>query len=143
MERNDILTQELKTKLKSYVYNVVGCCQEVHREMGCWLNEYVYQDALAVCLAEKSIPFQKEYRFVSEFHGKPLGHQHQLDFLINNNIIIECKAIKEITTEQRQQLWNYMRLTKICIGILYNFAPVKDQCEKYYYNLETGIVSLF
>ena len=33
-------------KLKRYVYPILGCCQEVHREMGPWLNEYMYQDAL-------------------------------------------------------------------------------------------------
>ena len=37
----DVLTQ-----LKAHVYDIVGCCQEVHRELGPWLNEYIYQEAL-------------------------------------------------------------------------------------------------
>jgi hypothetical protein len=45
--------------------------------------------------------------------------------------------------EQRQQLWNYMRLTNTPIGILFNFAPVKDQCEKYYFDLKTKTISAF
>ena len=44
---------------------------------------------------------------------------------------------------KRQQLWNYMRLTKISIGILYNFAPVHDQCERYYLDNKTGNMYAF
>ena len=51
--------------------------------------------------------------------------------------------ISSIGVEQRQQLWNYMRLTSTPIGILYNFAPVKDQCEKYYYDVNTKTISVF
>lgn len=44
------LNEETTAQLKSYVYDIVGCCQEVHRELGPWLNEYIYQDALRVSL---------------------------------------------------------------------------------------------
>lgn len=139
---NNIDIQQ-KDMLKKYVYDVLGCCQEVHKELGCWLNEYVYQDALAICLTEKAIPFEKEWHFASMFHGVPLRHEHQLDFLIRDNVIIECKAVKELATEHRQQLWNYMRLTQKPIGILYNFAPQIDQCEKYFYNPHRNTIQLF
>ena len=42
------LNEETVAKLKSYVYDIVGCCQEVHRELGPWLNEYIYQEALGI-----------------------------------------------------------------------------------------------
>ena len=58
-------------------------------------------------------------------------------------IVVECKSIASIGAEQRQQLWNYMRLTKSPIGILYNFAPAKDQCEKYYFDCHTNIITAF
>ena len=58
-------------------------------------------------------------------------------------MLIDCKAIECIGAEQRQQLWNYMRLTKISIGILYNFAPVHDQCERYYLDNKTGNMYAF
>jgi len=60
-----------------------------------------------------------------------------MDFLCKGKVAVECKAISSLGVEQRQQLWNYMRLTNTPIGILYNFAPVKDQCEKYYYDVAT------
>ncbi|WP_081778490.1 GxxExxY protein [Prevotella brevis] len=58
-------------------------------------------------------------------------------------MVVECKAVADIGSEQRQQLWNYMRLANKPIGILYNFAPVKDQCEKYYYDVKSKTISAF
>ena len=55
----------------------------------------------------------------------------------------KCKAIERIGSEQRQQLWNYMRLTRIRIGILYNFAPAHDQCERYYLDVKTDNMYAF
>lgn len=42
-----------------------------------------------------------------------------------------------------QQLWNYMRLSGIRIGILYNFAPIKDQCERYYFDTDKQVIYAF
>ena len=130
-------------QLKSYVYDIIGCCQEVHKELGPWLNEYVYQEALKVTLEENGIPFEKEHYFQISFHGRSLSHKHYMDFLCKGNVAVECKAITLLGVEQRQQLWNYMRLSNTPIGILYNFAPVKDQCEKYYYNTKSKTITAF
>ena len=54
------LNADQLAQLKSHVYDVIGCCQEVHRELGPWLNEYVYQEALKFSLEEKQVPFIKE-----------------------------------------------------------------------------------
>ncbi|MBO6085819.1 MAG: GxxExxY protein [Acetobacter sp.] len=72
-----------------------------------------------------------------------LEHKHFIDFLCKGNVAVECKAISSLGIEQRQQLWNYMRLTNTPIGILYNFAPAKDQCEKYYYDVKSKTISAF
>ena len=138
-----ILNEDTVAELKSYVYDIIGCCQEVHRELGPWLNEYIYQEALKVSLEEKHIPFVKEYYFQVIYHGQPLLHKHYMDFLCKEKIVVECKSIASIGTEQRQHLLNYMRLTNSPVGILYNFAPAKDQCEKYYYDHRTSTITAF
>lgn len=130
-------------QLKSHVYEIIGCCQEVHQELGPWLNEYVYQEALKVAFEEKQVPFVKEYFFQVSYHGHPLSHKHYMDFLCKGDVAVECKAISSIGVEQRQQLWNYMRLTNTPIGILYNFAPTKDQCERYYFDIDSKTISAF
>lgn len=133
-------------QLRDYVYNIIGCCQEVHNEMGPFLNEYMYQDALDIMLEEKGFSGPnrvKEYYFTTTFHNKVIRHPHKVDFLVNRNIFVECKAIQAIGPEERQQLWNYMRLSGIKIGILYNFAPIKDQCERYYYDSQRQAILAF
>ena len=120
------ISPEVIIQLKSYVYDIIGCCQDVHKELGPWLNEYMYQEALKVAFQEKQLPFVKEYYFQVSYHGVPLEHKHFMDFLCKGNVAVECKAI-----------------TSLPIGILYNFAPVKDQCEKYYYDVTTKTITVF
>ena len=131
------------SQLKQYCYDLNGCFQEVHGELGPFLNEYMYQEALSILFSEKGIPFTREYYFSVEFHGQTLKHKHYADFLCRDNILIECKAISALGPEQRQQLWNYMRLTKIAIGVLVNFAPIHDQCEHYYLDVESDTMYMF
>ena len=66
-----------------------------------------------------------------------------MDFYVRGKVFIECKAVASLGPEQRQQLWNYMRLTKVRIGILYNFAPIRDQSEHYYLDTNTNIMYFF
>ena len=130
-------------QLRAYCYDIIGCCQIVHRDMGPFLNEYMYQDALAIALEEKQISFLREYYFGVDFHGHRIAHKHFVDFLVDDKVFVECKAIEHLGVEQRQQLWNYMRLTSTEIGILYNFAPIKDECERYYLDTQSGIMYAF
>lgn len=130
-------------KLKRYCYDLNGFCQLVHRELGPYLNEYMYQDALEIILKENSVPHIKEYYFSVKFHKQEIQHKHYADFLIRDKVLIECKAVTSIGPEQRQQLWNYMRLTKVRIGILYNFAPIRDQCEHYDLDTDTNFMYVF
>ena len=58
-------------------------------------------------------------------------------------VIVECKAVDRLADAHRQQLWNYMRLSGIDVGVLYNFAPIMAQCEKYWYDKETGRMVAF
>ena len=134
---------ELANKLKQYCYDLNGACQEVHRDMGPFLNEYMYQDALEIVLNEKQIAHQKEYYFSVEFHGQKISHKHYADFFCKDKVLIECKAVENLCPEHRQQLWNYMRLTKVRIGILWNFAPMRDQSEHYYLDPDTDTIYAF
>ena len=63
----------LKAKLKKYVYDIVGCCQEVHKEQGPELTEYIYQESLEIAFKQTNIPFKKEYYFNPKFRGVVLN----------------------------------------------------------------------
>lgn len=143
IKKLSVVNPELCQQLRHYCYSIIGACQTVHKELGPFLNEYMYQDALKILLDENHIPYEKEYYFSVDFHGHRLNHRHYVDFRCCENVFIECKATETIVAEHRQQLWNYMRLTKNRIGILYNFAPVNDQCERYFLDTETNLMYAF
>ena len=84
---------DLAVKLKNHCYDITGCCQMVHNDMGPFLNEYMYQDALEIAFQEKNILAVREFYFSVEFHGQRINHKHHVDFLVKDNMIIECKAV--------------------------------------------------
>ena len=134
---------EWLNELMQKCFAVNGCCAAVHKELGPFLNEYMYQEALKILFDEYHVPYQKEYYFNVVFHGHRIEHKHYVDFLVNNELIVECKAAEKLCQEHRQQLWNYMRLTGKQLGILYNFGPIKDQSEHYYLDTNDGTMYMF
>ena len=58
-------------------------------------------------------------------------------------VLVECKAVDRLVDAHRQQLWNYMRLSKVYVGVVYNFGPVYAQCERYYYDAGQGKMVAF
>ena len=134
---------ELKDKLKKYIFDTVGCCMDVHEEKGPALTEYIYQDCLEIALSQKDIKFVREYFFHPYFRGIELKSSLRVDFLIKDRVFLECKAIEQLSNCERIQLTNYMRNAGVRIGILFNFYPLKYECERFYYNPEDNSISYF
>ena len=75
---------------------ILGIAMQLHREMGCGFREKVYQDAFEVLLKENKIPYEKEKHISLVFHGVELEHDFFYDFLIDDKIGVELKAVSEI-----------------------------------------------
>jgi len=133
----------LRDQLRRFVFDVVGCCQAVHKEQGPELTEYIYQDSLKIAFDQAHIKYLKEYYFKPTFRGIELEHRLFVDFFCKDKIFLECKAVEKLGVHERLQLWNYMRAAGVRIGVLYNFAPVMDECEKYYYDPYTRCIGYF
>ena len=87
-------------------------------------------------LEENGIPFQRELSFHPHYHGKELSAEYRVDFLCKNDIVVECKAVTELVSNHRVQLFNYMRLLRCPYGILVNFAPQFATIERYFLDTE-------
>ena len=122
--------------LKSTMYPVIGAIYEVHKELGPGLNEYVYQEGLAMQLAEDGIEFEKEKEFIPTYHNCEMNAKYRLDFVCMNQIIVECKAVEQLSVNHRAQLFNYMRLTKIPMEILVNFSQKSAVVERYFFDTQ-------
>jgi len=135
--------EQLKSQLKRFVYDIVGCCQAVHKEKGPGLTEYIYQDCLEIAFDQAGIESKREHVFIPEFRGIQLKHSLRVDFFCKQKVFVECKAIEQLSDFERIQLTNYMKNANIAVGILYNFFPVFDQCEKFFYERETDTLYYF
>ena len=125
-------------KLKEFIYPIVGAIYEVHREIGPGLNEYVYQEGLAMQLEEEHMMFEREKEYTPLYHKRIMNARYRLDFVCMDSIIIECKAVEQLTINHRAQLFNYMRLTKLPVGLLVNFSQKSAVIERYIYHHTTG-----
>ena len=62
--------------------------------------------------------------------------KYRLDFVCKDQIIVECKAVEQLSVNHRAQLFNYMRLTKLPMGILVNFSPKSAEIERYFFDAQ-------
>ena len=123
-------------ELKNHIYDIVGALHSVHEELGPGINEYCYQEALAMELSDRGIPFEREKTFHPCYKGRPMDAEYRIDFLCKGDVIVECKAVSTLTSTHRAQLFNYMRLLKMPCGIIVNFYPKFATIERYLYDLD-------
>ncbi|NHM04481.1 MULTISPECIES: GxxExxY protein [Flavobacterium] len=102
-------------------FKIIGICMEVHRNLGPGLLEVVYKDALEIEFKANNIPFEREKEFSIEYKGIILPHKFYADFIVNEDIVLEVKAVKEFSGEHTAQVLNYMKLSDSEIGLLVNF----------------------
>ena len=104
---------------------------EVHKNLGPGLLEIIYKEALEIELTENNIPFEREKEFLINYKGKILPHKFYADFIVNEDIILEVKAVKEFSNEHKAQLLNYMKLANSEIGLLVNFQTKSLQHNRF------------
>ncbi len=112
-------------------YKIIGICMEVHRNLGPGLLEIIYKDALEIEFKENNIPFEREKEFTIEYKGKVLPHKFYADFIVNKDIILEVKSVKEFSNEHIAQLLNYMKLSDSELGLIVNFQTKSLQHKRY------------
>jgi GxxExxY protein len=112
-------------------YKIIGICMEVHRILGPGLLEIVYKDALEIEFKENNIPYQREKEFVIDYKGKILPHKFYADFIVNEDIILEVKAVKEFSNEHVAQILNYLKLANSEIGLMANFQTKSLEYKRY------------
>lgn len=103
-------------------YAIIGAAMEVHRQLGCGFLEPLYQEAFALELVGRQIPFTSELRFRISYKDRMLQKYYRPDFVCFESVIVELKALAQLTRLEESQLINYLKITGYKTGLLLNFG---------------------
>jgi GxxExxY protein len=106
--------------LSSQIIEAAIC---VHRDLGPGFLESVYESAMRVALRHRGIVYQTQHEVTVMFEGEEVG-QHRLDLIVENQIVVELKAVKALEDIHFAQVKSYLKATRLHVGLLLNFnAP--------------------
>ena len=128
--------------LNELTYKIIGCAIEVHKYLGPGLLESVYEKCFAKEFVLKAIEFKTQLWLPVEYKGLQINAELRVDFLVEELILVELKAIESILPVHEAQILTYMKLMQKPKGILINFNCTnifkegqKTFVNEYYANL--------
>lgn len=140
-----IVQEPKKAELVQACYGIIGAMIEVYKQLGAGLPEYIYQEALTTELISNGFNVHKELEYHPIYKGKEMKAFLKMDMVVESsigNIIIECKALTQLTEKEHYQTFGYLRGTGWPVAILVNFgASPRAQIERFYNN--NGVIEVF
>lgn len=107
-------------------YAIIGAALEVHRKLGCGFSEVFFQDALEVEFQLRDIPSVCEKAYQVFYKGRRLPSSLRPDFVCYGEVIVELKALSEITGREQAQILGYLKGTGFQTGLLRKFGTPKS-----------------
>jgi GxxExxY protein len=120
---------ERKLLLKEEVFQIVGAAIEVLNEIGHGLHEKPYENALVVEFGIRKIFFTQQPNYDVVYKGHKVG-LFIPDLIAFNSVVVDAKVIDRITDVERGKMLNYLRITKLRVGVILNFKNPKLEWER-------------
>ena len=122
---------------------ILGCCFDVMKELGLGFFEKVYKNALLIAIRQKGLQVEVERSYEVIFRGKIIG-RYNADLVVNQTVIVELKCCDSLIAEHQAQLFNYLKVASLPIGLLVNFRRRKLEWKRLqsndeYFNTEEVI----
>lgn len=134
-----------KSELVKACYGIVGAIFEVYKQLGPGMPEYIYQEALFAELTDAGYEVHKELEYHPLYKGKEMKSYLKMDMVVDSEVgkvIIECKAISQLSEKEHYQTFGYLRGTGWPVALLVNFgASPKVQLERFHNN--NGTIEVF
>ena len=111
-----------KMKYQELTENIIKAAYTVHNTLGYGFLEKVYQNALVIELAKRGIKADSEKPIKVFYEGQIVG-DYVCDLIVDDKVILELKAVKELNDIHEVQLVNYLKATGVEVGLLINFGP--------------------
>lgn len=113
---------EPELKYEELTARIRDCAYRVYKGLGAGFLEKVYENALTVELEMQNIPYEQQKAINVSYSGRIVG-EYVADLIIENKIVVELKAIKDLDQIHYAQLLNYLKATGYEVGLLINFGP--------------------
>ena len=121
-----------KYKYKELTEKIINGLYTVYNELGYGFLESVYEKAMIIVLAEQGLNVKSQVEIDVFFRNQNVGI-FRADLVINDSIIVELKAVKQIQDIHKAQILNYLKATKYEIGLLLNFGK-KPRVKRYIFD---------
>lgn len=143
------MEEEKELPHSELTHAILGCCFEVMKELGPGFLEKVYKNALLIAMRQKGLQVEVEQPYEVIFRGKVIG-RYNADLVVGQTVIVELKCCDSLIREHQAQLFNYLKVSSLPIGLLVNFRRKQLEWkrlhsnEKYFDEEEviTGLTSL-
>lgn len=122
-------------------YAIIGAAMAVHGELGCGFLEAVYQEALEIELRERDVPYERERELPVCYRKRPLKTFYKADFLCFGSVIVELKALSNISGTEEAQVINYLKASGMNKALLINFGSARMQYKRLVFNLRPSVQS--
>ncbi len=113
-----------RLELDELTEKVIGCAFAVSNTLGCGFLEKVYENALAQELRKRGIQLNQQHPIQIQYDGVTIG-DYVADFLVEGNVLIELKAVKDLDEIHVAQCLNYLKATSLSVCLLLNFGKPK------------------
>jgi GxxExxY protein len=108
---------------------ILNCCFEVMKELGPGFVESIYKNALLIAMRQKGLQVEVERSFEVTFRGIVIG-RYRTDLVVGQTVIVELKCCESLAREHQAQLFNYLKVSQLPIGLLVNFRRGKLEWKR-------------
>ena len=118
-------------KYESVTRKIIGCAMKVHSTLGNGFQEVIYQRALAIEMQRQDLSFLREMEMTIFYDGIDIGTR-RVDFFVEDNIMVELKAVIRLDDVHLNQAMNYCQVYNLPVGLLINFGSRSLEFKRVY-----------
>jgi len=112
-------------------HKIIGCAMKVHSVLGNGFQEVIYQRAMSIEMSKQALNFAREMEMIIYYEQQEIGLR-RVDFFVEEQIMVELKAIISLTDSNLNQCRNYLEAYSLPVGLLINFGSNSLQYKRIY-----------